>query len=249
MKKFPILVLISGGLSGCTLNLHQYPEQELKPKVEDTDSYVQKAVVNFIELLDRPVSTGADRYTKLTTNKNYINQSTNSSKTAQNVKLGVSIPLAKKPELSRWNLNPNRKLNPEKVNNQHTQAAKDKLPAIKKPEGTGNAKPIIRTAAASAVPRTSPVILSWRITKGQTLRDGVTFWASKYPCKITGSKGWNVIWATDVNYSIDAPLEFKGDFQSALKELFELYLTAKKPLYAETITSQCLIRVIDSNLD
>ncbi|PAV11568.1 hypothetical protein CBG25_00330 [Arsenophonus sp. ENCA] len=48
-----------------------------------------------------------------------------------------------------------------------------------------------------------------------------------------------------VNYQIDAPLKFSGDFKSALRSVLELYQSAKKPLYAETNSAQCLIRITD----
>ncbi|MGL9751234.1 MAG: type IV pilus biogenesis protein PilM [Symbiopectobacterium sp.] len=60
-----------------------------------------------------------------------------------------------------------------------------------------------------------------------------------------GSKNWSVLRQTPVNYQIDATLKFNGDFKSALRSVLELYQSAKKPLYAETNSAQCLIRITD----
>ncbi|PAV01639.1 hypothetical protein CBG25_15445, partial [Arsenophonus sp. ENCA] len=93
-------------------------------------------------------------------------------------------------------------------------------------------------------PNPKPV-QTWQIEKGVTLKDGVMAWAIKAPCIAPGVKNWSVLWQTPVNYQIDAPLKFSGDFKSALRSVLELYQSAKKPLYAETNSAQCLIRITD----
>lgn len=85
----------------------------------------------------------------------------------------------------------------------------------------------------------------WQMEKGTTLKDGVMAWTEKAPCIAPGVKNWTVLWQTPINYQIEAPLKFSGDFKSALKDVLELYQSAKKPLYAETNSTQCLIRITD----
>ncbi|WP_037390472.1 toxin co-regulated pilus biosynthesis Q family protein, partial [Serratia symbiotica] len=95
-----------------------------------------------------------------------------------------------------------------------------------------------------ATPNPKPV-QTWQIEKGGTLKAGVMAWAIKESCVAPGVKNWTVYWQTPVNYQIDAPLKFSGDFKSALRNVLELYQSAKKPLYAETNSEQCLIRITD----
>ncbi|MGC5376771.1 TcpQ domain-containing protein, partial [Salmonella enterica] len=73
-------------------------------------------------------------------------------------------------------------------------------------------------------------------------RDGLTEWASSSPC---GTSTWNLVWDTPVNYRIDAPLIFRGNFESALKDTLMLYLSADKPLYAFRNIAQCVITIKD----
>lgn len=88
-------------------------------------------------------------------------------------------------------------------------------------------------------------VQTWQIEKGGTLKEGVMAWAIKDSCIAPGAKNWTVYWQTPINYQIDAPLRFSGDFKSALRSVLELYQSAKKPLYAETNSAQCLIRITD----
>lgn len=85
--------------------------------------------------------------------------------------------------------------------------------------------------------------LTWNLKKGSTLRDGLTEWASSSPC---GNSTWNLVWDTPVNYRIDAPLIFRGNFESALKDTLMLYLSADKPLYAFRNIAQCVITIKDT---
>ncbi|WP_439292252.1 MULTISPECIES: toxin co-regulated pilus biosynthesis Q family protein [Rahnella] len=81
----------------------------------------------------------------------------------------------------------------------------------------------------------------WRGEVGSTLKDTIFRWSASQTCLDGG--GWRVIWDTPVNYSIDAPLHFEGDFKKALNDIFSLYQYAKKPLYALINNNQCLIKV------
>ncbi|WP_130651537.1 TcpQ domain-containing protein [Candidatus Williamhamiltonella defendens] len=86
---------------------------------------------------------------------------------------------------------------------------------------------------------------TWQIEKGVTLKEGVMAWAIKSPCLGPGVKNWTVYWQTPVHYQIEAPLHFRGDFKSALRSVLELYQSARKPLYAQIHSAQCLIRITD----
>ncbi|ASV34613.1 hypothetical protein CJJ18_11660 (plasmid) [Candidatus Williamhamiltonella defendens] len=89
---------------------------------------------------------------------------------------------------------------------------------------------------------------TWQIAKGMTLKEGVMAWAIKAPCLGPGVKNWTVYWQTPVHYQIEAPLHFRGDFKSALRSVLELYQSARKPLYAQIHSAQCLIRITDKPL-
>ncbi|WP_148673647.1 TcpQ domain-containing protein [Klebsiella pneumoniae] len=68
-------------------------------------------------------------------------------------------------------------------------------------------------------------------------------YTSSSPC---GTSTWNLVWDTPVNYRIDAPLIFRGNFESALKDTLMLYLSADKPLYAFRNIAQCVITIKDT---
>jgi type IV pili sensor histidine kinase/response regulator len=94
------------------------------------------------------------------------------------------------------------------------------------------------------VKKPQPVRLPvWRGEVGSTLKDTVFRWSASQTCTEGGN--WRVIWDTPVNYRIDAPLRFEGDFKTALNGIFGLYQYAQKPLYAFTNSTQCLIKVTD----
>ena len=110
-----------------------------------------------------------------------------------------------------------------------TPVSSDKLPQKAQTPGT--------------VPQKQTEKLTWNLKKGSTLRDGLTEWASSSPC---GNSTWNLVWDTPVNYRIDAPLIFRGNFESALKDTLMLYLSADKPLYAFRNIAQCVITIKDT---
>ncbi|EKA0078036.1 TcpQ domain-containing protein [Salmonella enterica] len=108
------------------------------------------------------------------------------------------------------------------------------------------AKPLTATPVAApvaAVPR-GP---EWRAAVGSTLKESLTEWAGKADCASGGH--WVVIWQTSTDYRIDAPLVFKGNFESALVQVFDLYKKADKPLFAEASRLQCLVSVTDKPAD
>ncbi|EDV0068523.1 hypothetical protein XZ90_004360 [Salmonella enterica subsp. enterica] len=81
----------------------------------------------------------------------------------------------------------------------------------------------------------------WKAAAGITLQESLTAWAEKADCPNGGH--WVVIWQTPVDYLIEAPLTFRGSFESALDQVFDLYRPAEKRLYAEAHRAQCLVSV------
>ncbi|AZT39707.1 hypothetical protein ELZ88_24605 (plasmid) [Salmonella enterica subsp. enterica serovar Karamoja] len=105
------------------------------------------------------------------------------------------------------------------------------------PVASAPAKPPV----VAAKPAPVPVQETWRAEAGQTLKDVLFTWSAKADCG--SGRHWTVDWATDVNYSVDAPLSFTGSYRDALNGIFGLYLNASVPLYAGTSTPQCLLKV------
>lgn len=83
----------------------------------------------------------------------------------------------------------------------------------------------------------------WRAEVGSTLKETLTRWAGSAKCDNGGN--WVVIWPVSLDYRIDAPLTFHGNFESVLVQVFDLYRQADKPLYAAASRSQCLVSVSD----
>ncbi|MDN0112733.1 TcpQ domain-containing protein [Yersinia mollaretii] len=95
-------------------------------------------------------------------------------------------------------------------------------------------KPLIKSVVRPQV---------WRVDAGSTLKDTLFNWAASEKCSVPGISNWTIAWLTSVNYRIDAPLQFEGNFRDALNSLFTLYGTAKVPLYAGIRQAQCVISV------
>ncbi|WP_034948918.1 PFGI-1 class ICE element type IV pilus protein PilL2 [Erwinia oleae] len=110
------------------------------------------------------------------------------------------------------------------------------------------APPVSSQTVASPIPGTpvtvAPVGQTWRAEPGSTLKETLTGWASKAPCSNGGN--WVVIWPVSLDYRIDAPLIFHGNFESVMVQVFDLYRKAEKPLFAEANRIQCLISVSDT---
>lgn len=100
-------------------------------------------------------------------------------------------------------------------------------------------KPVATATVTSPAPVTPAI---WQANKGDTLKDTLLRWTRESPCQ---GAAWTVIWSTPVNYHIDAPLQFTGDFRAALTGIFTLYKTADKPLFAVGNAHQCVIQVTD----
>ncbi|EBM3782883.1 hypothetical protein DY644_15690 [Salmonella enterica] len=113
-------------------------------------------------------------------------------------------------------------------------------------------KPATATAAVAKPLTGTPVTVvasgpEWKAVAGSTLKESLTDWAGKADCSSGGH--WVVIWQTSTDYRIDAPLVFKGNFESALVQVFDLYKKADKPLFAEASHLQCLVSVTDKPAD
>ncbi|WP_349843972.1 TcpQ domain-containing protein [Pantoea dispersa] len=110
------------------------------------------------------------------------------------------------------------------------------------------APPVSSQASSSYAPGTPvaalPVGQTWRAEPGSTLKETLTSWASKAQCSNGGN--WVVIWPVTLDYRIDAPLVFHGNFESVMVQVFDLYRKAEKPLFAEANRIQCLISVSDT---
>lgn len=88
---------------------------------------------------------------------------------------------------------------------------------------------------------------SWLAPSGTTLREMLMKWAQDTRCESGASAHWTVIWPVSVtDYRLDAPLTFRGSFETMLGQMFDLYRTAQKPLYAEASRIQCVVSVTDS---
>ncbi|HDQ4465222.1 TPA: toxin co-regulated pilus biosynthesis Q family protein [Pseudomonas aeruginosa] len=110
--------------------------------------------------------------------------------------------------------------------------------AVAKIEEKAKGKPTVASAVL-------PVLPVWTLEQGETLKSGLQDWAARATCSAPGTTVWQVRWETAVNYPIDAPLRFEGDFRTALGDVLALYQQAEKPLLAETISAQCLARVVE----
>ncbi|EGE4942973.1 hypothetical protein B6F68_18740 [Salmonella enterica subsp. enterica serovar Muenchen] len=124
--------------------------------------------------------------------------------------------------------------------------------AVATPSTVTTVKPATATAAVAKPLTGTPVAVvasgpEWKAVAGSTLKESLTDWAGKADCASGGH--WVVIWQTSTDYRIDAPLVFKGNFESALVQVFDLYKKADKPLFAEASRLQCLVSVTDKPAD
>ncbi|ECL7697821.1 TcpQ domain-containing protein [Salmonella enterica] len=120
------------------------------------------------------------------------------------------------------------------------------------PSAVATVKPATVTGAVAKPITGTPVTVvasgpEWKAVAGSTLKESLTDWAGKADCASGGH--WVVIWQTSTDYRIDAPLIFKGNFESALVQVFDLYKKADKPLFAEASRLQCLVSVTDKPAD
>lgn len=118
-------------------------------------------------------------------------------------------------------------------------------PVAGKPVLTTNT--VAKTQALTGQP-VAPVAQgkTWLAPSGTTLREMLMKWAQETRCESGASTHWTVIWPVSVtDYRLDAPLTFRGSFETLLGQMFDLYRTAQKPLYAEASRMQCVVSVTD----
>ncbi|KYP90584.1 pilus assembly protein PilL [bacteria symbiont BFo1 of Frankliniella occidentalis] len=114
---------------------------------------------------------------------------------------------------------------------------------------TPPAVPVVTEAVKPPVVRKPvilmPVLKTWTIGKGTTLKAGYASWAAKEKCAAL-HRDWMIRWDTDTDYPIDYPLSFSSaTFEEATSQLFNLYRTAQAPLYVSGYRNQCLIVISD----
>lgn len=119
-------------------------------------------------------------------------------------------------------------------------------------DGVSQTPPAAASSAHVPVkPVIPPVVVPvrhWRIETGNTVKDWLYSQAAAEACTVPGIKNWTVAWMTPVNYRVDAPLVFEGDFRTMLNRLFTLYGGAKVPLYAGVRAAQCVVSVDDKEV-
>ncbi|WP_210525901.1 TcpQ domain-containing protein [Pantoea ananatis] len=120
----------------------------------------------------------------------------------------------------------------------HQQPSTAVTPA---PAADSRIVPTYSTGAPVTPPATGQ---TWRAEPGTTLKEALTAWTAKAPCANGGN--WVLIWPVTLDYRIDAPLVFHGNFESVLVQVFDLYRHAEKPLFAEANRIQCLVSVSDT---
>lgn len=111
---------------------------------------------------------------------------------------------------------------------------------------TTPAQPVLKATIIAPKAVIKPKV--WRIETGSTLKDTLFSWAADEKCTTPGVSHWTVAWLTQVNYRIDAPLQFEGNFREVLNSLFTLYGTTQVPLYAGVRNAQCVISVDDKEI-
>lgn len=123
----------------------------------------------------------------------------------------------------------------------------------KAPSAPVAGKPVLTTTpVVKAQPLTGQPVApvaqgkTWLAPSGTTLREMLMKWAQETRCESGASPHWTVIWPVSVtDYRLDAPLTFRGSFETLLGQMFDLYRTAQKPLYAEASRMQCVVSVTD----
>lgn len=87
----------------------------------------------------------------------------------------------------------------------------------------------------------------WQAPAGKTLREVLSKWVIEQRCESGASANWTLIWPTAVtDYQLEAPLTFRGSFESMLDQMFQLYKYAETPLFADGNRVQCLVAVSDT---
>ena len=104
------------------------------------------------------------------------------------------------------------------------QAASNNAPAPvpSAPVTIAQAQPV---SAPSNFGQPAPATNSvWLVEEGKTLRSTLNNWGK--------TAGWNVVWNSDRDYTIQAAATFNGDFQTATSNLLRAFARAKPPVMA-----------------
>ena len=106
---------------------------------------------------------------------------------------------------------------------------------------SGNVAPSTTVApipALAVVTAPKPLAQIWTATTGSTLRQTVEAWAARAK--------WTLIWKVDdLDYPIDAPLRFEGNFEEAIKEIFPLYDSAPRSFVVDGSPSQLVLYIAE----
>lgn len=117
------------------------------------------------------------------------------------------------------------------------------------PVATSQAKPAVQSATIQPTKAavTPPVTIRvaepvktpapvWDAAVGSTLRQTVEAWAKK--------ADWQLIWATaDLDYPIEAALQFRGSFADAVTQIFPLYDKARRPFTVDGNVAQRILHI------
>jgi type IV secretion system protein VirB9 len=105
-------------------------------------------------------------------------------------------------------------------------------------------------AAAPSVPATTapplaskptvPTSSNWDAAVGSSLRKSVEAWSKQ--------AGWSVDWqAEDLDYPIEAPLQFSGSYEQAISGIFNLYRSAKRSFSVDGRRAQKLLIITEKS--
>ncbi|EKR9890157.1 TcpQ domain-containing protein [Salmonella enterica] len=165
------------------------------------------------------------------------------------VKTSAKVPAAGTPAVAATGRNPFSGKNLTGKTTATTPAVSTTSPSPVAPTAS-SPTPALSTPAPKLIGTPVKALPSgpqWKAAAGTTLKESLIAWAEKADCPNGGH--WVVIWQTPVDYRIEAPLTFRGSFESALDQVFELYRPAEKRLYAEANRVQCLVSVTGRPVD
>ncbi|PHZ32584.1 hypothetical protein CS537_06175 [Yersinia mollaretii] len=89
-------------------------------------------------------------------------------------------------------------------------------------------------ASGSAYTYTAPE-KTWQITRGTDLRTQLDNWST--------TAGWSLVWDSEYSYLIQANASFKGDYISAVKQLFTALGDINPNLYPELYQGNYVLKV------
>ncbi|AMB86042.1 pilus assembly protein PilL [Pseudomonas agarici] len=85
-------------------------------------------------------------------------------------------------------------------------------------------------AHSERAPETASQLMSWTAPVGSTLHQSIADWCKR--------AGWQLVWKQeDLDYSIEAPLNFKGTLPEAIAQIFSLYDDAPRSFIVDVNSS------------